>query len=430
MAKNLFMLTLRITVVVAFLAMVGMPALMPRLQVQAQGPPEGFPPERRIKPDDVRPHPKGLRPQSVGVGVQGTSSGLTDCMEGDVLVRAVFVDSDGSMDPNTYSWNNPSDPNNPYGTQEIDSISQRITSEYDFNWSIWAPRYAKQVKYWVEKNFVPVPYEPVLHPSTFNGWITAALSTLLGQSVCNGCEFGAAEQYALNGLTSNQFNRTFNRATVMFFVANGGQDFSDSGRSFAYIGGPYGVVLRTASFPTQQTAVHETGHLFWAFDEYSAWCSDPNNHTTCTDAPQKRACQADQVNPDLNGNCEACNLNSVPCVMKYISPTICGFTAHQVSWNATPLSPSVITNVKCPGCTTGGKLLVKGTGLDPTCTVYIARVENLFGADARVEYPADYRVDTQDLAVRGLFLATGFNYEVRVKRYADGLTSDPYIKPF
>src|SRR4030095_3556459 len=153
-----------------------MPAPMLRSQVQAQGPPEGFPPQRRIKPDDVRPHPRGLRPQSADVVAQGTSSGLTDCMEGDVLVRAVFVDSDGSIDPNTYSWNNPSDPNNPYGTQEIVRVIQNITSEYDFNWSIWAPRYSKQVKFWVENNFVPVPYEPVLHPATFNGWVRSALS--------------------------------------------------------------------------------------------------------------------------------------------------------------------------------------------------------------------------------------------------------------
>ncbi len=77
---------------------------------------------------------------------------------------------------------------------------------------------------------------------------------------------------------------------------------------------------------------------------------------------------------------------------------------------------------------TGGKLIVKGTGLDATCTVYIAQVANLYGAGPRVEYPADYRIDFDDLVVRNLFLQPGFSYEVRVKRYGDGLTSDPYFK--
>ncbi|HXG91911.1 MAG TPA: hypothetical protein VNN73_06010 [Blastocatellia bacterium] len=378
-----------------------------------QGPPEGLPPERRIPVDDLLPNPHRRGPRIQDMRPQSTFYGLTDCMNGDVLMRAVFVDSDGTPPPNgdginQYNWS----------WQEIDSAVQKIQSEYDFSWSILAPRYGRQVKFYVEKNVVAVPYEPVRHEQQFKGWVRAALSTLLNQPVCDGCESGAAEQYAYNGLTVNQFNRTLNRATVIFFVANSGEFFADNGRSFAYLGGPYSVVERVnSSYAIQETTIHETGHLFWALDEYSSYCGDPRNLATCSDAPPKRPCETDQFTPEVNGNCEACNPNSTLCVMKYISPKICGFTAPQISWNGTPLTPPEITRVKCKNCTAGGKLVVKGIGLDPTCVVL---------AD-RVELPTSYRSDYQDLIVRNSYLPEGVR-EFRVRRYSDVLVSDPYFK--
>jgi len=403
-------ISLTIAVLVTILLLLAWPATLHQ-GVRAQVPYEGFPPERRIPVDKVLPHP-GAMP-----GIPLVTYGLTDCMDGDVLVRAVFVDSDGSIDANLYSWNNPSDPGNPYGTQEVDTYMQRIRSQYDFSWSIWAPRYSKQVKFYVEKNVVAVPYEPILHASGDGVWERSALSTLLGIPVYD--EFSGARQWAQNGLTVNQFGRSFNRSTVIFFVLNtsASQNFADGSTSFAYIGGPYGAVRRFDTFIFEDTTIHETGHLFWALDEYASWCSA---HGGCSsDWWWDRDCLFDHT-PVTNGNCESCNPGSVVCMMKYGSPTVCAYTAHQISWNGTALSSPVITNVKCPGCTSGGKLLVKGIGLDSTCSVFIDRVE----------YAAIYRSDTDDLAVKELYLQTATTYEFRVKRSGDGLVSDPYIKSF
>jgi hypothetical protein len=63
----------------------------------------------------------------------------------------------------------------------------------------------------------------------------------------------------------------------------------------------------------------------------------------------------------------------------------------------------------------------------------LTRNQEVLTADGGANDPGSGNLDdksiTQELAVRGLFLTPGFNYEIRVKRYADGLTSDPYIKP-
>lgn len=354
------------------------------------------------------------------LGPESHFNGVSDCMEGDILLRAIFVDSNGSIDPNIHSWN----------TGEIDSIVANITREMEWTWSLWSSRYSKRIKVWVEKFVVPIAYEPVLRSGGAEShqiWTNPALSTVLNRQYVGTTwvdAFNAAAEFGRNGRNgNNSFSRSFDHATVLFIAPNlnrsRAQDgFSDGSTAFAYIGGPYGIMLRNnfSIGPLERVAAHEFGHLFYAEDEYSGAtrCNGSTNCNAVTEQTDRTSCRNNQ---SINGNCEACNPAGAGCVMKYNSTLLCTYTPRQVGWLTPKLSEPVITKVKCPGCMDGGKIVVKGTGIGPGTTVYINRTP----------YPTTYRPDTADLIVKNLRLPDG-NYEFHVKRSTDSLFSDSFFK--
>src|SRR4029077_7050238 len=79
-------------------------------------------------------------------------------------------------------------------------------------------------------------------------------------------------------------------------------------------------------------ATHETGHIFYACDEYF----QPGYQVcSCTCAPE--------VRPNaLNGNCQdlTCNRNSTDCMMRLNEAALCPFTVAQIGWtSAVPKPP-------------------------------------------------------------------------------------------
>src|SRR5205085_7059988 len=109
--------------------------------------------------------------------------------------------------------------------------------------------------------------------------------------------------------------------------------FSDHRASWAYIGGPYvHSLFRSFGWPLSRIVSHETGHIFYACDEYF----QPGYQTcSCSCAPEIRP-QA------TNGNCQdtSCNLNSTACMMRLNELAICPHTVAQIGWiNRLPSPP-------------------------------------------------------------------------------------------
>lgn len=346
--------------------------------------------------------------QSLG-GTPDYISALTDCMSGTVLVRCIFVDSNGVIDPDLHSWTQ----------QEIDSVFQKIACEYNFTWSRWIQQYSESVQFSVEKFTVPIRFEPVLHASSSDQvWIGDAL-TYFGYAYTTDRTqtFINCDNLAAYIRTNNTFGQSFDHAFLMFLAANSGQSFPDGYYAYAYIGGPHTVLLRSGSgFVIQNVAVHETGHIFWAQDEYAGSC-------TCGAQGNESYRVYCRNDPLVNNNCQANGCQSVACIMRWNEGGICAYTPRHIGWFANPGPPlggPQITNIKCPGCTSGGKLIVKGSGLDSSCSVFIDCVE----------HTATYRPDTLDLAVKNLYLTPGVYYSFRVKRYSDGTLSEAYVVAF
>jgi hypothetical protein len=77
---------------------------------------------------------------------------------------------------------------------------------------------------------------------------------------------------------------------------------------------------------------HETGHVFGCGDEYgSSGC-------TCTSRHGRY-----QV---LNGNCENCAPNSIPCLMKANSQALCDYSRGQLGWNELSIQTRGTTPLK------------------------------------------------------------------------------------
>ena len=165
--------------------------------------------------------------------------------------------------------------------------------------------------------------EPFLHSTSWEG-------TWIGNVMAN---FGYTSGSYFSRVTAfNTWQRSYyqtDRSYSAFVVENPGGSFPGGGTAYAYFGGPFTVLLRRISgWLTRQVFAHESGHIFYACDEYAGGCFSSSCTTTCH-------------NGSPNANCEACNPSSRDCMMKFNSYSLCGFTPTHVGWEVnTPCSPS------------------------------------------------------------------------------------------
>ena len=203
-----------------------------------------------------------------------TSSNNSEYLVGTVVASTFFLESNGAIDPNTYTW-----------TQaDIDDVKLQIIDA----WSIWSytaslhGQVVTAIMNWYEPSggMSVQPYEPILRPSSNDGlWIDACMTNL---GVTGGGVFGKLDAF-------NQGQRTAFAAqhAICAFIAynppsQGAPTAMTDGKiGYAYLGGPYTQLLFKANgWGTNQVNrvyAHETGHLFHAFDEYS---SSPSGNCT------------------------------------------------------------------------------------------------------------------------------------------------------
>ncbi len=208
-------------------------------------------------------------------------------MLGRIAVTPVLLESDGSIDPNLENWT----------PQLVDEVMNKI--EVGLQW--WVDLLATQssvhtLEWVIDRTFVdnrlPTPWEPIYRVSNaYNQWVDKFLDDIGYRNTpsmeANIREFNHAQRDKLN--TDWAFT---------IFVVNSTNDTDDSfatggsfSRAFAFAGGLFQVV---PSGRPASTFTHETGHMFWARDEYTG----SGNYTQRRGYYDAQNTNAMDLNPD------------------------------------------------------------------------------------------------------------------------------------
>ncbi|MFY9558501.1 MAG: putative Ig domain-containing protein, partial [Blastocatellia bacterium] len=256
----------------------------------------------------------------------------SDAMDGSVAVAVFLIESNGAIDPNVYTWTQ-SDQSLAI-SQVIDGLNWWVDQSRAFN--LGRPLQFTLVPYMATNPVCQVPYEPVLHPGTDAGlWISQIMNNM-------GASAGPTifERVAAFDRVTRDQNRA-NWAYSIFIGYNpppARASFTDGRASWAYIGGPLANVLfHSYGWQLSNIISHESGHIFYACDEYF----QPGYQScSCTCAPEVRS-------DALNGNCQdlSCTRNSTDCMMRLNEAALCPFTVAQIGWTSAvpkpaPLAPS------------------------------------------------------------------------------------------
>ncbi len=195
----------------------------------------------------------------------------SEFMLGDVGVRLVLMESDGTQDPNTEDWT----------TDQIDQVIAEVTDGLQWWVDTLALSFSDRhhLAFHLDTTHaespVPTGFEPITHPDTSQGfWITDYLDHI-------GANTEAPLFYDLDIANhQHRVDHGYDWATTIFvvnsladpdgrFAANnqGGRAFA-----YAYLGGPFAVMTYDNNGwginRMDIVTAHEVGHLFYALDEY------------------------------------------------------------------------------------------------------------------------------------------------------------------
>ena len=273
--------------------------------------------------------------QSLGIA---PSPGNSDSMTGMVAVCLFFIESNGSIDPNTYTWSS---------TDQQNTINRAISGLSW--WASQAPSYGASVSFSVyyyssTSSVTQQGYEPILHTSNDDAlWINQIMANL---------GFTSGDKHsrvtAFNTWFKGYYGTNWAYSVFIGYNPSPAPDrFTNDYFAYAYMGGPYTQMLfRNNGWGETNFGLvltHETGHIFWACDEY--YQAGYGGCTFCG------ACAPSGPRPTVeNGNCEYCNSSSVPCMMRSNSYQLCFFTPLQIGWT------SAYTYTVTPSAGAGGSI--------------------------------------------------------------------------
>jgi Putative Ig domain/Bacterial Ig domain len=252
--------------------------------------------------------------------------GNSDVMDGTVAVALFLIESNGATDPNVYSWSN--DDINSAVAQTLEGLNWWVEQSRAFQ--LARPLQFTLLTFRPDSAACQVPYEPVLHPASDAAlWINKIMSNL---GASDGDTFTRVAAFD-ESLRQQQNTDWAYSIFVAYNPAGAPTQFTDHRASWAYIGGPYVQSLfHSFGWPLSRIVSHETGHIFYACDEYFQL-----GYQTCS-----CSC-APEVRPQAtNGNCQdaSCNSNSTACIMRLNELAICPHTAAQIGWiNGLPPPP-------------------------------------------------------------------------------------------
>jgi hypothetical protein len=314
--------------------------------LRIQGPPlvgDGIP---RIEREEHQHDDGNLR-----VGAESHTGGppwTNEFMLGRVVVNVFELESDGSAvqvgspDPNTYTWS---------GADMNTNINQALMG-LTF-WSNEASARGRSVTFYVGvwgpwESHCQQGYEPILHSSNDDYlWVNEVMRDYVPPYIyARPGGYGASPVTWTNVLTqveafnNDQRNGMWPPAENAFCVFVGynpvgaPQTFTNGYFAYAYYGGPFTQMLHENGGwgPTNFNRVmtHETGHIFWACDEY--YQAGYGGCTTCancrgTYGPRTWATNQACANPSLS-----CTASTAICMMKSNDFQLCAYTPAQVGW--------------------------------------------------------------------------------------------------
>lgn len=272
------------------------------------------------------------------------SLGYSDIMQGTIACCLHFVESDGSIDGNSFSWTE----------SAWEHVYNQCLDGLNF-WSYQANRRGISITfnlyyYTPDLSAMQQGYEPIFHSSNNDFlWINEIMFNL---GFWYGSKWDRVESF--NAWLKNYADTQW---AFSCFIAynppneNAPDRFTDNRFAYAYFGGPYIQMLyKNANWSlddTWRTFAHETGHIFWACDEY--YEEGYGGCTSCVPCNNYR--------PVYNGNCEhpSCNpWGGVSCIMRDNGNAVCSYTAEQVGWGVIPYQLEIIsgaggTTVPSPG---------------------------------------------------------------------------------
>ncbi|MBK6754267.1 MAG: PKD domain-containing protein [Flavobacteriales bacterium] len=266
-------------------------------------------------------------------------------MEGVIAASFFFVESNGSIDANQYSWTQPM----------IDDVKLQAIDA----WSIWAYSASLHgatvtaVMDWYEPagGISVQGYEPITRSSWEDQLWISAIMTNLGRT-----EPGVTGKlHAFHG--ERRVALAADHAFSAFIACNppsqgAPSQMADGKIGYAYLGGPYTQILyRANGWSTSQVNRvygHEVGHIFHAFDEYAS-------------SPSSNCSQLFNGAQNLNYHGSSCN-GPASCVMVDNSFTgsgatrqwnLCAHTPYHVGWTGVapapiataPINDSVVTSM-------------------------------------------------------------------------------------
>ncbi len=257
---------------------------------------------------DVRVPDDGTAPSPGDDGHRPVLNGTSDQMTGTVTCALFMIESNGTLDPDVYTWT-PAD-----STTEVSGMLSAFSW-----WSSKAPTYGKSVTFTLvihgpSGSVAKSKYEPILHTSSeVSLWVNDVLSHL---GYISGSDRTRATNYN-NSLISTYGT---NWAFCVFCGYNplpAADSYTNGTSAWAYLNGPYMQTLfRSYGWAVDQVSAHEMGHIFGACDEYAGGCG---------------SCDVCTKNV-LNANCEVCNPETQACMMKANTFRLCPYTPGQIGW--------------------------------------------------------------------------------------------------
>jgi hypothetical protein len=265
----------------------------------------------------------GITIQKAPSGAAALAPGNSDYMVGTVGFNVIFVESDGGVDGNLYTWT----------AADRTTIQDEIIA--GLSW--WSNTASVSDTYNTPLTFVPAffydsrtttRYEPILHRSSDDSlWINEIMGKFgytSGDKFARTTAFNTARRVAAN---TNWSVTSF----VGYNPSPASSTFTDGYFAYAYIRGPYSQLLFNndgwGGGQLRYLNAHESGHLFGAQDEYYQ-----AGYGGCT------SCGA-STNGVLNGNCQFCNANAIQCMMRNNYYGLCGYTPGQIGWRSLSVCP-------------------------------------------------------------------------------------------
>ncbi len=243
----------------------------------------------------------------------------SEYMIGDIAVGIILLESNGSIDTSTEDWT----------TGEESNVLSEIQAGLNW-WRAREPNATLTFTYDIHYA-VPTSYEPIQHPQIDESlWITDAM-TGLGHTGSD--YFDKVYDY------DNTIRQLFNTDWAFtIFIVDSSNDtdglFTDRYFAYAYLGGPLAVMTydNDGYGISNMDAViaHETGHIFYANDQYTQANSPCNEKTGYLDIENQNS-----AFPHA-GAC-ASNVASImrSQVSPYTSKSLDTYARQQVGWRDT-----------------------------------------------------------------------------------------------